>query len=242
MRHIASTLLLLAACSSPGVDPSFQVQPVAADKVQLCHVDRDSEGWFPLSVGLAAVDAHLDRHGDWLVTDEVAGDGVDNDCNGIVDDSSCPCFEDFATLFATRAGSSAEGWELYESWAYDFYSWHDYDSPDNTLWPDRTGSSESGDSYVYDYGRTASYSAWQLAYAEVIFGDHDYTMVHDGEIIEVVDRYATCSWGFEDWDGTTWQAESTDLELSIEEARACREQLLVLGSAYDWTESVVFYP
>ena len=56
-----------------------------APKVNVCHIPPGNPGNpQSISVGASAVPAHL-AHGDHLVSAEVC-DGVDNDCDGIVDD------------------------------------------------------------------------------------------------------------------------------------------------------------
>lgn len=55
-------------------------------KVQVCHRPPGNPANFNIiSVAPSAVPAHL-AHGDNVVEPEVCGDGIDNDCNGVVDD------------------------------------------------------------------------------------------------------------------------------------------------------------
>jgi hypothetical protein len=62
-------------------------------KAEICHLDDEGE-FFIISVADPAVPGHL-GHGDHLVTAEVCGDGIDNNCDGQVDEGcaavSCPC-------------------------------------------------------------------------------------------------------------------------------------------------------
>ena len=58
-------------------------------KVDVCHVEGNGS-YHIINVSEKAVPAHL-AHGDWLVEDEVY-DGVDNDCDGEVDEDLCPCY------------------------------------------------------------------------------------------------------------------------------------------------------
>ena len=76
---IALSALLLAIAPATAL--------AGSSKVNVCHDGRS------LSVSSSATSGH-EGHGDWLVTDEVCEDGIDNDCDGIVDDGCpvCPCY------------------------------------------------------------------------------------------------------------------------------------------------------
>jgi hypothetical protein len=54
-------------------------------KVEVCH--EGDQGLEILSVSENAVSAHIDNHGDtYVLQDEVCGDGIDDDCDGLVDE------------------------------------------------------------------------------------------------------------------------------------------------------------
>jgi hypothetical protein len=53
-------------------------------KVDICHMS-DAHSWHLITVAESAVPAHL-AHGDWLPSEEVLFDEVDNDCDGVVDE------------------------------------------------------------------------------------------------------------------------------------------------------------
>lgn len=69
---------------------------LAGSDVSICHKGA------PLHVSSRAVPGHV-GHGDWLVGDEICEDGIDNDCDGQVDDGCpvCPCYtrHDLETWF-----------------------------------------------------------------------------------------------------------------------------------------------
>lgn len=57
-------------------------------KVNVCHRPPGNPANFNIiSVAPSAVPAHL-AHGDNVVGPEICGDGIDNDCNGVVDDAN----------------------------------------------------------------------------------------------------------------------------------------------------------
>ena len=109
-------------------------------KVDVCHVDEDGN-WHVINISQSALPAHLahgdvhlvDNDGDGYVAEnecvpggdcddnddtiypgaeEICGDGVDNNCDGQVDEDCCPCFSldeilehDNLSYFDTSAGS-----------------------------------------------------------------------------------------------------------------------------------------
>ena len=70
------------------------LQPALAgpERIVVCHIPLDTpSNYHIITVTPAAVTDHL-AHGDHLVNPEVCGDGVDNDCNGEVDElPECGC-------------------------------------------------------------------------------------------------------------------------------------------------------
>ena len=91
-------------------------------KVDVCHQEGNG-GSHIINVSENAVDAHL-AHGDWLVADEVCGDGVDNDCDGDVDEDCCPCFsrEDLDYYWPNNDPIWAFCWEQsYDNGYYERY-------------------------------------------------------------------------------------------------------------------------
>ncbi len=79
----ASALLATVALTLSAPLPAVAGTP----KASVCHSGR------PLSVSSSAIGGHT-GHGDWVVGEEVCEDGIDNDCDGVVDDGCpvCPCF------------------------------------------------------------------------------------------------------------------------------------------------------
>ena len=76
---IAAATLLLASSAATAKNV----------KVDICHQEGNG-GYHVINVSEKAVPAHL-AHGDWLVEEEVY-DGIDNDCDGEVDEDLCPCY------------------------------------------------------------------------------------------------------------------------------------------------------
>ena len=66
----------------------------------LCHVSGNSHQ--SLEVSSNAVNGHL-GHGDWLVGTETCGDGVDNDCDGVIDNGT-NAYDDDADGYSENAG------------------------------------------------------------------------------------------------------------------------------------------
>lgn len=84
MTSRTSPLLLVAACLALTLPlPAL----AGSSKVNVCHAGKS------LSVSSSALGGHT-GHGDWAVGDEVCEDGIDNDCDGVIDDGCpvCPCF------------------------------------------------------------------------------------------------------------------------------------------------------
>ena len=67
------------------------VQGQSGDKVMVCHRPPGNPANFHIiTVDPSAVDDHL-AHGDNVVEPEACDDGVDNDCNGLVDNEDPAC-------------------------------------------------------------------------------------------------------------------------------------------------------
>ena len=106
--------------------PAASAAPPA--KVAVCH-RRGGAGAGPISVSESAVAAHL-AHGDHLVAATDPANGIDDDCDGTVDeDAACPCFAP-ADLDALLGGQStyAYGWAVRSDGTTDVlslraYSW-----------------------------------------------------------------------------------------------------------------------
>ncbi len=60
--------------------------------IEVCH-QMGGGKMAKLTTSEAALKGHQ-GHGDWVVTAEICGDGIDNDCDGQIDEciSTCPCF------------------------------------------------------------------------------------------------------------------------------------------------------
>jgi hypothetical protein len=62
-------------------------------KVDICHVNGNGS-YSIINISASAVPAHLTNHGDWIVTEEVCLDVIDNDCDGEIDErDSCMSLE-----------------------------------------------------------------------------------------------------------------------------------------------------
>ena len=87
-RRIAVGLAACGALALGGPVPAFAGQA----KLDICHFDGDGVGHL-ISIADPAYDTH-EKHGDYLFVPEVC-DGVDNDCNGQVDEvGGCPVYVD----------------------------------------------------------------------------------------------------------------------------------------------------
>lgn len=103
-------------------------------KVDICHNDWDAGEYFVIRVSDSAVNAHLENHGDWLVSEEVCGDSQDNDCDGEVDEdcaaaAACPCLgsANFLEVDANLVLGFTDFW-------CDLYSLTFYDVEGVSLW------------------------------------------------------------------------------------------------------------
>lgn len=77
--NLAMLLLGLAWLASPA--------QAAGDKVTICHIPPGNpENVQIIDVSASAAQKHIDRHGDSIFGGEEVCDGVDNDCNGFVDE------------------------------------------------------------------------------------------------------------------------------------------------------------
>ncbi|MCB9779188.1 MAG: hypothetical protein H6742_11545 [Alphaproteobacteria bacterium] len=164
-----------------------------SDKVEVCHVDDDTGEWAPIEVSERAVDKHLDRHGDWLVGDEVCGDGIDNDCDGDIDEDCCPLFDDFGGL---PASGEFDGYEYGYTFASDndpsvlytytdvyFYGW----ATDGSELRFSVDFYDFGTWYEPTYGDGYQYTTWTYTDADGVTSSDSF----DGEIS--ADEYATCT-------------------------------------------------
>ncbi len=63
-----------------------------AGSVEICHQIGGGTAK-KITASEASLKGHQ-GHGDWVVVEEVCGDGIDNDCDGEIDEcvSVCPCF------------------------------------------------------------------------------------------------------------------------------------------------------
>ncbi|MDP2308459.1 MAG: hypothetical protein Q8P18_20740 [Pseudomonadota bacterium] len=80
-----------------------------ATKVDVCHAPGASRQ--VINVSSSAVGAHV-AHGDHVVTDEVCGDGVDNNCDGEIDEDCCPCFTQAELVSWFDAGDQCIDFDL----------------------------------------------------------------------------------------------------------------------------------
>ena len=81
MRYTLPLALALTGCAQQSAN-TLDGEEIGRSKVTICH--QTSSATNPqvvIRVSTAALDTHVDRHGDWVVTDEVPGDGIDNDCD-----------------------------------------------------------------------------------------------------------------------------------------------------------------
>lgn len=90
-----------------------------SSKVNVCHNGRS------LNVSSSAVGGHT-GHGDWLVaSSETCEDGVDNDCDGVVDDGCpvCPCFteHDLLSWFGSNSGAGCYDYTATSSYGNGTY-------------------------------------------------------------------------------------------------------------------------
>ena len=97
LLSLLSSLVLVGACNPfPGDSGLMEPGSFNPRKVEICHIKGNGDANI-ISVSSNAVDAHI-RHGDHRALDhEVCEDGIDNDCNGQLDDGCaviCPCFDE----------------------------------------------------------------------------------------------------------------------------------------------------
>ena len=88
-------------------------------KANVCHNGS------ALSVSSSAIGGHT-GHGDWLVaSSETCEDGIDNDCDGVVDDGCpvCPCFteSDLLSWFGSNPDSGCYDYTATASWGNATY-------------------------------------------------------------------------------------------------------------------------
>ena len=106
------SLLLTAAALVFGV-PTAMAAGKGQPTVPICHHGIDEITGLPtieiITVSNQAVASHIANHGDNVVSDEICGDGVDNDCNGVADDGCCPCWEVGELSSVTAENQQTEG-------------------------------------------------------------------------------------------------------------------------------------
>jgi len=177
----AATIAVVLVCS-PAVAKNV--------KVDVCHL-TGNDSYHVINVSENAADAHL-AHGDWLVTDEVCGDEIDNDCDGEVDEDCCPCYarEDLDAYWPNNDPIWAFCWDntfdngnymhdRLRGWGYEYES---YDHQGFlSVFAEQWGGNGEGPSDYYCY-----FEAWFRDFVTGEEFDEFYSMY------TTADEYASC--------------------------------------------------